>query len=245
MLTWEEEKQLLEIKNLSVSYGDVPALKQLSFSVREKSIVTLVGANAAGKTTTIKTISGLVPAREGEIWFEGEQIDNLPAFERVSRGIVQVPEGRRVFPYMNVHENLLIGAYSKKARVKIKHTLDYVYSLFPILQERSKQMAGTLSGGQQQMLAIARGLMSLPKIIMLDEPSLGLAPVIVTQMFSIVKEINEQGMTILLVEQNVHQSLKLSDYAYVVENGELVMEGKAADLSENPDVIKAYIGLSV
>jgi branched-chain amino acid transport system ATP-binding protein len=245
MLTWEEGKQLLEIKNLSVSYGDVPALKHLSFSVREKSIVTLVGANAAGKTTTIKTISGLVPAKEGEIWFEGEKIDNLPAFERVSRGIVQVPEGRRVFPYMNVHENLLIGAYSKKARVKIKDTLDYVYSLFPILQERSKQMAGTLSGGQQQMLAIGRGLMSLPKIIMLDEPSLGLAPVIVTQMFTIIKEINEQGMTILLVEQNVHQSLKLSDYAYVVENGELVMEGKAIDLSENPDVIKAYIGLSV
>jgi branched-chain amino acid transport system ATP-binding protein len=238
-------KNLLEVKNMSVYYGDISAVKDLSFSVEGKSIVTLVGANAAGKSTTIKTLSGIVPIRSGEIWFEGEKINNIPAYSRVDRGIIQVPEGRKVFPYMSVYENLLIGAYTKKARSRMKGTMEYVYSLFPILEERSRQLAGTLSGGQQQMLAIGRGLMSLPKILMLDEPSLGLAPVIVSQVFSTIKDINEQGTTILLVEQNVHMSLKLSHYAYVVENGELVMGGDATELSENPEVKKAYIGISV
>jgi branched-chain amino acid transport system ATP-binding protein len=245
MLIWEEMRNLLEVKNLSVYYGDISAVKDLSFLVEEKSIVTLVGANAAGKSTTIKTLSGIVPIRSGEIWFEGEKINDIPAYSRVERGIIQVPEGRKVFPYMSVYENLLIGAYTKKARSKMRNTLEYVYSLFPILEERSKQLAGTLSGGQQQMLAIGRGLMSLPKILMLDEPSLGLAPVIVAHVFSTIKDINNKGTTILLVEQNVHQSLKLSHHAYVVENGELVMEGNATELSENPEVKKAYIGLSV
>jgi len=234
---------LLEVKNLSVSYGDVPVLRQFSFSVNEKSVVTLVGANAAGKTTTIKTISGLLPSQSGEIWFEGERVDQLPAHHRVERGIIQVPEGRKVFPYMSIYENLLIGAYTKNARKQMKSSLEYVYSLFPILEERQSQMAGTLSGGQQQMLAIGRGLMSLPKILMLDEPSLGLAPIIVSQMFSILKEINDQGTTVLLVEQNVYQSLRMSDYAFVIENGQLVKEGEARSLSEDPEIIKAYIGI--
>lgn len=234
---------MLEVKNLSVSYGDVPVLRQFSFSVKEKSVVTLVGANAAGKTTTIKTISGLLPATSGEILFEGERVDQLPAHKRVERGMIQVPEGRKVFPYMSIYENLLIGAYTKNARKQMKTSLEYVYSLFPILEERQNQLAGTLSGGQQQMLAIGRGLMSLPRILMLDEPSLGLAPIIVSQMFSILKEINDQGTTVLLVEQNVYQSLRMSDYAFVIENGELVKEGEAKSLSEDPEIIKAYIGI--
>jgi branched-chain amino acid transport system ATP-binding protein len=234
---------LLEVKNLSVSYGDVPILRKFSFSVKEKSVVTLVGANAAGKTTTIKTISGLLPVQSGEIWFEGERVDSLPAHNRVERGIIQVPEGRKVFPYMSIYENLMIGAYTKYARKQMKSSLEYVFSLFPILEERQNQLAGTLSGGQQQMLAIGRGLMSLPKILMLDEPSLGLAPIIVSQMFSILKEINDQGTTVLLVEQNVYQSLRMSDYAFVIENGQLVKEGEAKALSEDPEIIKAYIGI--
>lgn len=243
MLIWEERNNLLEVKNLSISYGDVPAVKDFSFSVKEQSIVTLLGANAAGKSTTIRALSGILQTQTGEIWFNGEKIDTLAPHLRVERGIVQVPEGRRVFPYMSIYENLLIGAYSKEARKKINTSLEYVYSLFPILKERSKQMAGTLSGGQQQMLAIGRGLMSLPKILMLDEPSLGLAPIIVSQMFDNIKEIQKSGVTILLVEQNVYQSLKVSQYAYVLENGVLVKEGPADILSKDPEVKKAYIGI--
>jgi branched-chain amino acid transport system ATP-binding protein len=234
---------MLEIKHLHTSYGDVPVLHDLQLNVEQGKIVTLLGANAAGKSTTIKTISGQIIPRSGEIWFEGERIDSLPAPVRVEKGIVQVPEGRKIFPFMNVHENLLIGAYNPEARKKMNETLEYVYQLFPILLERKDQLAGTLSGGQQQMLAIGRGLMCLPKIMMLDEPSLGLAPVIVSQVFSIIREINKQGTTILLVEQNVNLSLKISDYAYVIENGRLVMEGKASDLKEDPKVKEAYIGL--
>jgi branched-chain amino acid transport system ATP-binding protein len=234
---------LLEVSGIDVAYGDVKVLHGMSVAVEEGEIVALVGANAAGKTTTINTISGMLRAGRGTIRFRGERIDHLPPYEIVARGLVQVPEGRRLFPYMSVLENLELGAYSPEARRQRARTLDMVFSLLPILKDRQDQLAGSLSGGEQQMLAIGRGLMALPRLLMLDEPSVGLAPLMVKQILETVKDVNAHGTTVLLVEQNVQHSLRLAHRGYVLENGRLVLEGKAADLLGNPHLKKAYLGM--
>lgn len=234
---------MLEVNKINVFYGDAQALWNVTFSVNKGEIVTIVGANGAGKSTTLRTIGGILRPRSGEITFLGKRIDSSPAYKIVEEGIAHVMEGRRLFPYMTVRENLELGAYTSKAWVKRNETLEWVHQLFPILKERKDQLAGTLSGGEQQMLAIARGLMSMPKLLMLDEPSLGLAPKLVMQVFDIVKKINEQGVTILLVEQNVHHALKLADKGFVLENGRIVLEGTGEELLKNPHVKKAYLGI--
>ena len=233
---------LLELKNISAHYGDVRVLWGVSLSVREAKIATLVGANGAGKSTTLKAISGVVRLDEGEIAFAGERIDRLPAHVIAARGIAHVPEGRRLFPLMSVKENLELGAVRPDARRLRSQSFDRVYTLFPKLKERESQMAGTLSGGEQQMVAIARGLMARPRLLILDEPSLGLAPIIVQEMFDIIQTINREGITVLLVEQNVHQSLKLADRAYVLENGRVVLDGTGKDLLDDERVREAYLG---
>jgi branched-chain amino acid transport system ATP-binding protein len=234
---------MLEVNKINVFYGDVQALWDVTFKVDKGEIVTIVGANGAGKSTTLKTIGGVLRPRPGEITFLGKRIDALPAHKIVEEGIAHIMEGRRLFPYMTVQENLELGAYNSRAWMKRKETLEWVHELFPILKERKDQLAGTLSGGEQQMLAIGRGLMSMPKLLMLDEPSLGLAPKLVMQVFDIVKKINEEGVTILLVEQNVQHALTLADRGYVLENGRIVMEGTGEELLKNPHVKKAYLGI--
>ena len=236
------DSALLELKNVSARYGDVRVLWGVSLSVREAKIATLVGANGAGKSTTLKAISGVVRLDEGEIVFAGERIDRLPAHVIAARGIAHVPEGRRLFPLMSVKENLELGAVTPDARRLRSQSFDRVYTLFPKLKERESQMAGTLSGGEQQMVAIARGLMARPRLLILDEPSLGLAPIVVQEMFEIVRIINREGITVLLVEQNVHQSLKLADRAYVLENGRVVLDGTGKDLLDDERVREAYLG---
>jgi branched-chain amino acid transport system ATP-binding protein len=235
-------KTLLEMKDVTARYGDVQVLWGVTLAVREGEIVTLVGANGAGKTTTLKTISGVIEAAGGQIFFDGETIEKLPSHTISALGIAHVPEGRRLFPLMSVRENLELGAITSEARRHKHQSLDYVFTLFPRLKERERQMAGTLSGGEQQMVAIGRGLVARPRLIMLDEPSLGLAPIVVREMFDIIRGINREGMTIMLVEQNVQQSLKLADRAYVLENGRVVLEGAGSALLDDERVRAAYLG---
>jgi branched-chain amino acid transport system ATP-binding protein len=234
---------LLEVKNLIVNYGVITALQGVSLTVRRGDIVTLIGANGAGKTTTLRTISGLVKARSGELLYEGKPITRLPAHQRVRLGMAQVPEGRMVFANLTVAENLRMGAYLVRDKAAIATELEYVFSLFPRLKERAKQIAGTLSGGEQQMLAIGRALMSKPKFLMLDEPSLGIAPLLVHKIFEKIIEINRRhGITILLVEQNANLALEVANYGYVLETGRILLEDKSAALRENPQVKSAYLG---
>jgi len=234
---------VLEVNGINVFYVKVQALWDVSFKVEEGEIVAVVGANGAGKTTLLKTLSGLVRPSSGTIKFLGKRIDQLPAHKIVEDGISHIPEGRGIFSSLTVFENLKMGAYTAKAWKERDETLKLVYELFPILSERRNQTAGTLSGGEQQMLAIARGLMSKPKMIMLDEPSLGLAPKIVMQIFELIEEINKGGVTILLVEQNVQQALELAERGYVLETGKICTEGKGKELLRNELVKKAYLGL--
>ncbi len=233
---------LLEIKDLRVSYGGIEALKGISFHVEEGQIVTLIGANGAGKSTTLRAISGLAPVKSGAILYDGQAINGLNPQKIVSMGVGMVPEGRRVFPNLTVLENLKIGAYLR--RDDLKHDIEYVYSLFPRLRERSWQMAGTLSGGEQQMLAVGRALMMKPRILMMDEPSLGLAPLVIRDIFEIIKTLHAQGMTILLVEQNANAALKVADYAFVLQTGMMGVQGTGAELLDNPEVKAAYLGKS-
>ncbi len=234
---------MLRVENIDVAYGDVQVLHGMSLVVEEGEIVALVGANAAGKTTTINTISGIIRPRVGSISFRGRRIDRMNPYDVVAQGLVQVPEGRRLFPYMTVLENLELGAYSSGARRQRAKTLEMVFGLLPVLQERQGQLAGSLSGGEQQMLAIGRGLMALPRLLMLDEPSLGLAPLMVKQILDTVKNVNARGMTVLLVEQNVQHSLRLAHRGYVLENGRIVLEGKGEELLGTPHLRKAYLGM--
>ena len=231
---------MFEIKNLFVNYGGIEAVRDISFSVEEGKIVTLIGANGAGKSTTLRTIAGLVKAKSGTIEFMGEKITGKDPASIVGKGITLVPEGRKIFPDLTVLENLKIGAYLRSDA--LSNDLEWVYSLFPRLKERSWQYGGTLSGGEQQMLAVSRALMSRPKMIMMDEPSLGLAPLIVRDIFSIIKEINKEGVTILLVEQNANMALQVADMAYVMETGRITLSGKGSELIDNEDIKKAYLG---
>lgn len=233
---------ILKLDNLTVSYGSIKALKGINIQVREGEIVALLGANGAGKTTTLKSLSGIVPIEKGSIDFFGKDIANLAPEKITSLGIVQSPEGRQIFPDITVEENLRIGAFTIKSRKQIAKNFERVYKYFPILLERKKQLAGTLSGGEQQMLAIARALMASPKVLLLDEPSLGLAPLIVKAIFEIVKEINSEGTTVLIIEQNALQTLKIADYGYVLEVGEVSMEGKASELIQDKRLLEAYLG---
>lgn len=232
----------LEIRDLCVSYGGIRALKGVSLSVDEGQIVTLIGANGAGKSTTLRAISGLQKVQSGSILYGGEELTSLPAKEIVRRGIIHVPEGRRVFPDMTVAENLKIGAFLRTDKAAIAQDMDYVYSLFPRLKERSWQLAGTLSGGEQQMLAVGRALMSRPKVLMMDEPSLGLAPLIVKDIFSIIRRVNQDGITVLLIEQNANAALRIADYGYVLETGTIALSGTGDELLKNESVREAYLG---
>lgn len=232
--------KILEIKNLSVSYGGIEAIKNISLDVEAGSIVTLIGSNGAGKSSTLRSIAGIVKAKSGEVLFEGENILGLSPDQIVKRGVTLVPEGRRVFPNLTVAENLHVGAYLRKD--DIKPDLEYVYELFPRLKERSWQFAGTLSGGEQQMLAVGRAMMARPKLIMMDEPSLGLAPLVVRDIFSIIQEINKQGVTILLIEQNANMALKIADIGYVLETGRITLTGSGEELLTNDAVRAAYLG---
>ena len=232
----------LEIRDLHVSYGGIRALKGIDLTVEEGQIVTLIGANGAGKSTTLRAISGLQKPQSGSILYGGEELVGLPAKEIVRRGIIHVPEGRRVFPDMTVAENLKIGAFLRKDKDGIASDMDYVYSLFPRLKERSWQPAGTLSGGEQQMLAVGRALMSRPKLLMMDEPSLGLAPLIVKDIFSIIRRVNADGITVLLIEQNANAALRIADYGYVLETGVIALTGTGEELLRNESVREAYLG---
>ena len=233
---------MLKIDNLHVSYGGIRALQGVSLAVPEGKIVTLIGANGPGKSTTLRTISGLVKADSGSITYEGQELLGLPINKILEKGIALVPEGRRVFTNLSVLENLRIGAYLRNDKAQIEKDLQWVYELFPRLKERSWQMAGTLSGGEQQMLAVARALMSKPKVIMMDEPSLGLAPLVVKGIFDIIRQINDQGVTVLLIEQNANMALKVADFAYVLETGRITLTGTGRELLVNEDVKKAYLG---
>jgi branched-chain amino acid transport system ATP-binding protein len=234
---------LLRLEGIDAFYGDLQALADVSLEVRDGEIVALVGANAAGKSTTLRVISGLVTPRRGRVLLNDADLTGVPAHRRVDRGIVQVPEGRRLFPFMTVAENLLLGAHAARARDERERTLAHVYELFPVLGERRTQLAGSLSGGEQQMCAIGRALMARPRILMLDEPTLGLAPVLVARIFETVRTINGQGVTVLLVEQNVRQALTLAHRACVLESGRLVLEGQARELLGDDRLKRAYLGL--
>ncbi|HEX3325594.1 MAG TPA: ABC transporter ATP-binding protein [Actinomycetota bacterium] len=234
---------LLELRDVHVRYGGIEAVKGISFEVGEGELVTLIGGNGAGKTTTLRTISGLRRPSEGTILFEGRPIESIPAHEIVDMGVCQAPEGRRIFPRMTVHENLEMGAYGRKDHSSIKDDYERVYTLFPVLRDRVKQKGGTLSGGEQQMLAIGRALMGSPRLMMLDEPSMGLAPLVVEKIFGLLREIHDQGTTILLVEQNAQAALRLADRGYVIESGEIVLTDEAKALLGNEQVRKAYLGV--
>jgi branched-chain amino acid transport system ATP-binding protein len=234
---------MLTLRNVQTFYGDLQALFGVSLSVRDGEIVSVIGNNGAGKTTTLMTISGVLRPRKGEIQFDGRRIDALKPADIVAQGLGHVPEGRQLFPSMTVEDNLLMGACSRRARGQRGDTIARVYDLFPRLRERRRQLAGTLSGGEQQMVAIGRGLMGLPRLLMLDEPSLGLSPVMVTAMFEAIRQINRDGTTILLVEQNVFRALKLSHRGYILEDGWVVAEGASEDLLRNPQVRATYLGL--
>jgi branched-chain amino acid transport system ATP-binding protein len=234
---------MLTAKNLNVAYGDVQALWDVSFTVNAKEIVTLIGANGAGKTTLLRAVSGLLPPRSGSVTFEGQDVTGVAPYHLVERGIALVPEARQLWPGMTVQENLELGAYSTAARKQVAATLKRVYELFPRLYDRKHQLAGTLSGGEQQMCAIGRGLMSLPRLMMLDEPSLGLAPMLVRELWGVIKEINNQGVTVVLVEQNVGHALAISDRAYVLETGRVTLTGSSQELMGNPVVQEKFLGL--
>ena len=234
---------MLKLENIHVNYGQFEVLRGVSLEIKQGEIVALLGGNGAGKTTTINTIMNLNPLREGDILFKGESIRDLPTHERVQKGIVVCPEGRKLFPHMSVYDNLLVGAYSPHARQKREENMDRCFQLFPKLYERRNQLARTMSGGEQQMCAIGRALMANPEILMLDEPSLGLAPVIVQKIFETLVEINKSGMTILLVEQNVMSSLEIASRGYIIETGENVISGSADELIHSEDVRKAYLGI--
>lgn len=235
---------MLKVSNIQTYYGNIQALKDVSLEIKEGEIVTLIGANGAGKTTTLMSICGITPPRSGEIMLDGDPITGLSAEKIVQKGIVQVPEGRRIFPDMTVLENLEMGAFLRKNKQLVQQDLNYVMTLFPILEKRKNQLGGTLSGGEQQMLAISRALMARPRVLLLDEPSLGLAPLIIKQIFDILKQINrESNTTIFLVEQNANQALKLADRGYVMENGRITLVDDADSLLENDDVRKAYLGM--
>ncbi len=233
---------LLEVKNLEVSYGVIRALKSISFYVDEGEIVSLIGANGAGKTTTMQSIMGLIPIKSGTVMYDGKDITKTPGYKLVSLGMSQVPEGRRIFQELTVYENLILGAYTKKDKAQIKEDVDEICTMFPRLGERRKQVAGTLSGGEQQMLAMGRAMMSHPKLLMLDEPSMGLSPLLVDQVFDIIKDFHKKGITVLLVEQNAKKALSIADRAYVLETGSITLEGKASELLDNSDIKKAYLG---
>ena len=233
---------MLNIENLHVNYGGIQALRGISLEVPDGKIVTLIGANGAGKSTTLRTISGLVKAASGSIQWNGEELLGKSIDKIVSGGIAMSPEGRRVFPDLTVLENLKIGAYLRRDKAEIEKDIQWVYSLFPRLEERSWQLAGTLSGGEQQMLAVGRALMSRPKLMMLDEPSLGLAPLVVQDIFKIIQEINRQGVTVLLIEQNANMALKIADYAYVLETGNITKSGTGAELLADESIKEAYLG---
>lgn len=235
-------KKMLKIDNLVVSYGGIEALKGISLEVEEGKIVTLVGANGAGKSTMLRSIMGLVKPKSGSIRYNNKDLLSVKTKNMVDNGIVLVPEGRRVFPNLSVIENLRIGAFTRKDEKKIKEDLEWVYSLFPRLEERSWQSAGTLSGGEQQMLAVGRALMSRPKLLMMDEPSLGLAPLIVKDIFSIIKEIHRQGVTVLLIEQNANAALHIADIGYVIETGTIKLKGAGKEMLSNEEIKKAYLG---
>ncbi len=233
---------LLDVKNLEVNYGVIRALKSISFHVEEGEIVSLIGANGAGKTTTMQSIMGLIPIKSGTVTYNGQDITKVPGYKLVSMGMSQVPEGRRVFQELTVYENLVLGAYSQKDKSRIKEDIDGICEMFPRLGERRKQVAGTLSGGEQQMLAMGRAMMSHPKLLMLDEPSMGLSPLLVDQVFSMIKKFHSQGVTVLLVEQNAKKALSIADRAYVLETGTITLEGKGDELLNNDQVKKAYLG---
>lgn len=233
---------MLEIKDLEVFYGMIQAIKGVSFDVNEGEVIALIGANGAGKTTILHTITGLINAQKGSVWFEGKDITKVPAHKIVSMGMAHVPEGRRVFANLTVLQNLKMGAYTRKDKNEIEQTLESIYKRFPRLKERQNQFAGTLSGGEQQMLAMGRALMSHPKIILMDEPSMGLSPIFVNEIFDIIKSVSASGTTVLLVEQNAKKALSIADRAYVLETGKIVLSGKADDLLNNDSIKKAYLG---
>ena len=234
---------MLKVSGIDVFYGDLQVLWDVSFDVRDKEILVLVGANGAGKSTTLKTISGLLKPRKGSIEFDGVRLDQLSPDKVIGQGVVHVPEARRLFREMSVEENLIMGSLSPEAKKKRAQTMEWVYELFPRMKERRKQAAGTMSGGEQQMAAIGRGLMALPKVLMFDEPSLGLSPILVQEVFEIAKRINREGVTVMLVEQNVRQTLAMCDRAYVLENGRVVLEGTGKNLMDDPHVKEAYLGI--
>ena len=234
--------KMLEVENLNVYYGAIYALKGISFRVNQGEIVALIGANGAGKSTTLNTVSGILRPREGRVVFEKEDITQTAADQIVQKGIVQVPEGRKIFATLTVQENLEMGAFTRKDKAEVERSMENVFQRFPRLAERRSQLGGTLSGGEQQMLAIARGLMSQPRLMLLDEPSMGLAPLLVEQIFSIVQDINKQGTSICLVEQNAQMALSIADRAYVLETGQVVLEGPGHDLLQNEMVMEAYLG---
>ncbi len=233
---------MLEVKDINVYYGMIQAIKGISFEVNEGEVIALIGANGAGKTTTLQTITGLISPKQGEILFEGQDITKVPAHKIVSMGMAHVPEGRRVFAQLSVLDNLKLGAFTRKDKEEIDETLLRVYKRFPRLEERKNQMAGTLSGGEQQMLAMGRALMSHPKIILMDEPSMGLSPIFVNEIFDIIQEVSKSGTTVLLVEQNAKKALSIADRGYVLETGKIVLEGDAKMLLTNDQVKKAYLG---
>ncbi|MBO5092833.1 MAG: ABC transporter ATP-binding protein [Lachnospiraceae bacterium] len=233
---------MLEVKDLEVYYGMIQAIKGISFEVNEGEIIALIGANGAGKTTTLHTVTGLLQAKKGSVVFEGKDITKVPGHKIVSMGMAHVPEGRRIFAQLSVLQNLRMGAYTRKDKDEIEKTLKLVYERFPRLEERQNQMAGTLSGGEQQMLAMGRALMSHPKIILMDEPSMGLSPIFVNEIFDIIKEVSAGGTTVLLVEQNAKKALSIADRAYVLETGKIVLEGKASVLMNDDSIKKAYLG---
>ena len=234
---------MLEVQNIDVFYGDLQVLWDVSFTVEQGEIVALVGANGSGKSTTLKAISGLLNPANGSISFLDQRLDQIPANKIIEHGVAHVPEGRRLFPEMTVRENLIMGSLAHQAKLKREETMEWVFGLFPRLREREKQMAGTLSGGEQQMLAVGRGLMALPKMIMFDEPSLGLAPILVAEIFKIIERINKEGVTVLVTEQNTKQTLEISDRGYVLENGRVVLKGTGQELLNNEHVKEAYLGI--
>jgi branched-chain amino acid transport system ATP-binding protein len=234
---------MLEVKNIDVSYGDLQVLWDVSFEVHEGEIVALVGANGAGKSTTLKTVSGLLRPNNGSIRFLDQHLNHIPAHKIIDHGIAHVPEGRRLFPEMSVRENLIMGALSSRAKAKRGETMEWIFGLFPRLREREKQLAGTLSGGEQQMCAVGRGLMALPRLIMFDEPSLGLAPILVADIFKIIQRIQQEGVTVLIVEQNTKHTLEICHRGYVLENGRVVLTGTGQELLNNEHVRQAYLGI--
>ncbi len=234
---------MLEVENVSAAYGLIQILWDVSFKIREKEIVSIIGPNGAGKTTLVKTIMGLLPAKNGTIRFKGENIEKLPTYEIVKKGVTLIPEGREIFPRMTVEENMLLGAYIINDKNAVKESKERIYQIFPVLKKKEKALAQTLSGGEQQMLVICRSLMSNPELLILDEPSLGLAPIIVGKVLDTLRKINEEGVTILLVEQNIRDSLNIADRGYVIEEGKIIIEGKGRELLSNDHIKEVYLGI--